>query len=105
MTNPSKEAPIQIPVTTPGSDLEPKDPTSPGSDLEPMDPTSPAFKDQLRSKFEDYKRKYAEELDELTFEEKMEWWEKRPQLPPREGSILPEFSAWIRDVYRKYIPE
>ncbi|KAG6826042.1 hypothetical protein H0H92_001340 [Tricholoma furcatifolium] len=88
-----------------------------------MGPTSPAFKDQFRAKLEDYKRKYNEELDaplevapilppwykdlteQWTWEEKMEWWEKRPKLPPRENSILPEFTNWIENVYREYIPE
>ncbi|KAG6806295.1 hypothetical protein H0H92_011879 [Tricholoma furcatifolium] len=98
-----QETPMPInPQETPVP-INPKE--TPGSDLEPMDPTSPAFKDQLRAKLEDYKRKYNEELHQWTFEEKVEWWEKQPPLPPRENSILPEFINWIENVYRKSIPE
>ncbi|KAG6825932.1 hypothetical protein H0H92_001817 [Tricholoma furcatifolium] len=48
-------------MTNPKETPEPPVPT-PGSDLEAKDPTSPAFKDQLRAKFADYKKKLQDEL-------------------------------------------
>ena len=37
--------------------------------------------------------------------EKMEWWGKQPQPTPNKSSVALEFQTWLKDVYRKYIPE
>ncbi|KAG6809491.1 hypothetical protein H0H92_016053 [Tricholoma furcatifolium] len=110
MTN-AKETP-ELSVPTPGSELEAKD------------TTSAAFKDELRAKFADYKRQLRAELatppevphasppwkkhhhhKEWTMAEKMEWWGRQPQPTPHRSSVAPELQAWLKDVYRKYIPE
>ncbi|KAG6841138.1 hypothetical protein C0991_001414 [Blastosporella zonata] len=92
---------------------------------EAKDPTSSAFKDELRATLSDYKKKLREELSapsnvahvpppwtndsskHWTMEEKMAWWGDQPQATSvtKEPSVATEFQEWLKNVYRKHIPE
>ncbi|KAG6825812.1 hypothetical protein H0H92_002371 [Tricholoma furcatifolium] len=123
MTNP-KETPERLPAATPGPDLEPMEPTSPAfkdqlrakfedykeklkEELAAPPETPPIIPpwDKGDRKVKDYDCLLEPHEPWWTMKEQLEWWDKQPPPQLRKGSIVPEFKAWMRDVYRKYIPE
>ncbi|KAG6841254.1 hypothetical protein C0991_000394 [Blastosporella zonata] len=106
MTN-SNAKPVRVVLHVPNPGSGAKDPNS---------------KEYLRATLSNYKRRLQEELStpsdvahvsppwtndskHWTMEEKMTWWKNQPEPQVNQSSVAAEFEKWLKDVYRKHIPE